>query len=230
MIDIQHLNFGYDRRLILQDVSVIIPKNGFISIIGPNGGGKTTFLNLIAGFLSPLAGEVLIENHPAEEFKAHIGYVPQINRFDQDFPITALEVVLSGLIKKLPWHGQFTKKLKNQALRALHELDLHHIENTPFGDLSGGQAQRVLIARALVDSPKILILDEPTANVDKETKKTIFDLLTKLKGSMTILFVTHETPGLIPISDLVLCVQKRVTLMDKKQICSHFNLGVYHEL
>lgn len=229
MIEIQSLSFSYDKSLILQDITTSIKKNDFVAVIGPNGGGKSTFLKLLIGLLEPTAGTIKIQNKPVVNFAGKIGYVPQITTFDKDFPISTLDVVLGGAINHLPWHGHFSSSQKNQAKAALSQLDLLDFSHTPFGDLSGGQAQRALIARALMNSPEILILDEPTASVDKEAKQKIHHLLKNLKGNMTIIFVTHETPGLIPLADRVFCIQKNLLELDKNKVCGHFALGVYHE-
>ncbi len=230
MIEFKSVSFGYDKGLVLQDVNLKIKRNDFIAIIGPNGGGKSTFLKLLAGLLTPSAGSILIHGKPPYQQVGKIGYVPQITNFDKDFPISTLEVVLGGTINQLPWYGRFTETQKNQAKQMLKELKLENVENRPFGDLSGGQAQRALIARALMNCPEILILDEPTANVDKEAKEAIHRLLKNLQHKITLFFVTHETPGLIPIADHVLCIQKTLTEMDKSKVCGHFALGVYHEI
>jgi len=229
MIEVQSLSFGYDKGLVLQDIHVKVEKNAFVAIIGPNGGGKSTFLKLLCGLLKPKAGKILIHGNHPNQLKGGIGYVPQIANFDKDFPISTLDVVLGGAIHHIPWHGHFTGKQKAKAKNALEQVDLLDYASTPFGDLSGGQAQRVLIARALMNTPEILVLDEPTASVDKEAKFKIYQLLKNLKGSVTIFFVTHEVPGLIPIADRVLCIKKTMVELDKQKVCGHFALGVYHE-
>ena len=230
MIEIKLLSFGYDKRLVLKDISCTIKPNEFIAIIGPNGGGKTTFLKLLAGLIDPVAGSITIAGKTPTKLAGQIGYVPQITNFDKEFPISTLDVVLGGAIHELPWYGQFSKAQKEKAHAILKKLDLDHLCQLPFGDLSGGQAQRVLIARALMNDPKILFLDEPTANVDKEAKQKIHELLKELKHKVTIFVVTHETPGVIPFCDRVFCIQKTLLEMDKNTVCSHFAFGVYHEL
>lgn len=230
MIEIKLLSFGYDKRLVLKDITVDVKKNEFITIIGPNGGGKTTFLKLLAGLLEPTAGTILINGLKPKKLAGQIGYVPQITNFDKEFPISTLDVVLGGAIHELPWHGHFTKKQKDHAIEVLKKLDLESLQHLPFGDLSGGQAQRVLIARALMNNPKILFLDEPTANVDKDAKHKIHELLKELKNQVTIFVVTHETPGVIPFCDRVFCIQKNLLEMNKNTVCNHFAFGVYHEI
>lgn len=227
MIEIQSLSFGYDKGLVLQDLNATIKKNEFIAIIGPNGGGKSTFLKLLAGFLKPSFGKITIYSN--KNAFPQISYVPQITNFDKDFPITTFSVVLGGAVGNLNWLGQYKKTDKQKAIDCLEQMDLLAFKDHPFGDLSGGQAQRALIARALMNQPDILILDEPTASCDKDAKNKIHEILTKLKGSTTIFLVTHETPGLIPVADRVFCIQKTLIEMDKAKVCGHFAFGVYHE-
>jgi len=226
MITFKDVYFGYDKNLVLKNIQVSIPYGEFVAIIGPNGGGKTTFLNLLCGFIKPLSGSITIQPDTALR---QIGYVPQINSFDKDFPLSVLDLVLGGCIGQLSWTGNYSSAQKKKAMNILKDLELDSYAKHPFGDLSGGQAQRALIARALVNDPKILILDEPTANVDKTAKAKIYSLLENLKGKMTILLVTHEIPGMIPLVDRVLCIQQTLSELDKARVCGHYAFGVYHE-
>ena len=124
-----------------------------------------------------------------------IGYVPQVFHFDRAFPISVLEIVLQGRLSHLPWYGRYPESEKNKALEALELVGLLELANRPFSDLSGGQAQRVIIARALAQDPELLLLDEPTANVDTQAEEQIWKLLRQLKGKMTILLVSHDLRG-----------------------------------
>ena len=224
LIDISNLNFSYASQNVLQNISLTIYENDFIGIIGPNGGGKTTFLKLLLNFLKPSSGWVKISSTISR-----LSYVPQNNKYDPNFPISALEVTLSGLLHKLSWSGRFQKHEYQAAHKALDQVGLADLANRPYGELSGGQAKRVLIARALIDCPKILILDEPTAGVDKSAETEIYQLLTDLKGKMTILMVTHDLFAATKLVDKLLCIQKTASFIDKKNVCNHFALGLYHE-
>lgn len=224
----QHLCFGYDAQEVLTDVSVNIKSGEFIGLIGPNGGGKSTFLKLIMGFLSPIHGSIEVLGTRPENAQSQIAYVPQNVRFDRHFPITALEVVLGGLISKLSWWGAFSKQDYEKAYNALQKVGLTDLADRPFGTLSGGQQQRVLIARSLASDPKIFLLDEPTANVDPEAEKDILNLLNQLKGKMTILMVTHDLQTAIHQFDRVLVVKHEILSYSPKEVCEHYALGLYH--
>jgi zinc transport system ATP-binding protein len=133
-----------------------------------------------------------------------------------------------GAISQMTWYGRYPKKTKEKAIESLKIVGLEHLKDRSFGTLSGGQAQRVLIARAIINSPKILFLDEPTANIDIETQKQILKLLVSLKKEMTIVMVTHHLQSFIEHVNRVLCVQNTLTEFNKEEICEHFALGVFH--
>lgn len=221
LIEIDNLSFFYEKDPILEGISLKIASGEFLSIFGPNGGGKTTLLKLIMGFLKPTKGE--IHTH----FK-QIGYVPQVTRFDKQFPISVLEIVLMGFLSQSTWWGKYPTKAKEKACKAIAKVGLQGKEQQAFGTLSGGQAQRVLIARALVNDPELLILDEPTANIDPEAEEVIYQLLEELKKTLTILLVTHDMQGALRIADRLLCIQRSATFYTAEEMCSHFTLGLYH--
>lgn len=228
ILAIHHLFFHYDSLTTLEDVNVEIFQGEFVGIFGPNGGGKTTLLKLIMGFLRPQKGKVLLFGRPPEEMRHLIGYVPQAMRFDRDFPISVLEVVMMGSLRKLSWWGTYPAGAKRKAMAALDLVGLTHKAKASFGTLSGGEAQRTLIARAIIDEPALLLLDEPTANVDREAEQNIYARLTDLNQTMTILMVTHDLQTIIDKVGKLLCVQRRVTSLKAKEVCEHFALGLYH--
>jgi zinc transport system ATP-binding protein len=217
----EHLSFGYDDQLILNNISFSIQKGEFIGIIGPNGGGKSTLLKLILGFLKPSSGEL-------DVFCEKIAYVPQNMKFDRHFPISALEVVLQGRLSQLSWHGKFSQVDIEKGLQALARVGLADLADRPFGTLSGGQQQRVLIARALSSEPTLLLLDEPTANLDPEAEKETFAILRSLRNGMTILMVTHDLQIAIDEVDRILVVQRGLISYSPKEVCEHYALGLYH--
>lgn len=222
-----HIFFQYEDALILENVSFVIQPGEFIGIFGPNGGGKTTLLKLILGFLKPQKGSIEILGQPSQIALESIGYVPQISHLDRQFPITVLETVMMGCLDKSPWRS-YTEGAKEKALQALSDVGMQDFQNHSFGTLSGGQAQRVLIARALVCKPTILLLDEPTASVDATAEEAIYKLLEKLKGTMTIIMVTHDLQVMMQKVDRFLCVNRQVTGYSLAQVCDHFAQGLYH--
>lgn len=224
----EHLYFKYDSSEVLSNVSFSVAEGEFLGIIGPNGGGKTTLLQLLTGFLSPTKGSLKIFGNKPSYQQKNMAYVPQNMRFDRHFPISVMELVLSGRLSELPWYGIYKKEDKLIAEEALEQIGLSHLKNRPFGALSGGQQQRCLIARALASKPKILFLDEPTANVDSDAEYEIMALLQSLKGKMTLLMVTHDLQTAINHVDRLLCVQQSAIVYSPQEVCEHYAFGLYH--
>ena len=227
-VTLKDVSFAYEDQYILEHVSFSLKNGEFMGVFGPNGGGKTTLLKLIMGFLKPTSGKVEVMGMTPKEAQAHLAYVPQSLRFDRQFPVTVAEVVLSGRLFNLPWHGRYALEDEEAAERVMDKLNLKHLKNQAFGDLSGGQAQRTLIARALVSNPNILLLDEPTASVDAEAEAEIYRILDDLKGTMTIIMVTHHLRTAVNQVERVLCVNKTVEDLKPKDVCGHFAMGLYH--
>jgi zinc transport system ATP-binding protein len=232
VVDIEHLFFSYTYTPVLFDISLKVQAGEFIGLIGPNGGGKTTLLKLIMGFLKPSKGKIRVFGESPRSLRVGrslpLAYVPQSIRFDREFPISVLDVVLSGLLSRLPWYGWFHQKERSAAFEALEKVGLEKFYKHPFGTLSGGQAQRVLIARALVSQPQLLLLDEPTASVDSQAEADIYAILKELKGKMTIMMVTHDLRAAIDHVQRVFCVQGNVLSLKPEEVCEHFAIGLYH--
>lgn len=228
IIEVEQVSFAYQEALILQNISFQVFAGEFVGIIGPNGGGKTTLLKLLMGFLEPLSGDIRILGTTPPKAQTQLAYVPQVLRYDKQFPISVLELVLTGCLSRLLWHGNYSAEDKQAALASLELVGLSDYKNAPFGTLSGGQAQRALIARALVSNPKILFLDEPTASVDPQAEADIYALLKGLQASMTILMVTHDLNAAIGQVSRVFCVQRQLMALKPQEVCEHFALGLYH--
>lgn len=228
IVDVQDVSFAYQDAPILQNITFQVSEGEFIGIIGPNGGGKTTLLKLLMGFLEPTSGAIQILGAAPSKMHAQLAYVPQVMRYDKQFPISVFELVLTGRLSNLPWYGRYKAQDKEAAENALDLVGLSHIKNAPFGTLSGGQAQRALIARALVSAPKLLLLDEPTASVDPKAEADIYSLLSKLRTKMTILMVTHDLNTAIGQVDRVFCVQRQLISLMPQEVCEHFAMGLYH--
>ena len=228
MISFDSVSFAYDGHPVLSEVNVEIFPGELIGIMGPNGGGKTTLLKLLMGFLLPREGSIKVFGAPPEKARLSIGYVPQVHRTDRDFPITVLELVLLGSLSKTSFFGSYPASVKEKALDLIEKLGLSEHKNKMFGSLSGGLAQRALLARALLSDPDILLLDEPSANIDPPSSLLIFDLLEEMKGKKTILIVTHDLRTIVERVTRVLCVQGQVTSFLPGHICEHFALGLYH--
>lgn len=207
-IDLSDVSFRYKDEPILESITCHIDRGQFVSITGPNGGGKTTLLKVILGLLVPQRGTVRIDGRPVKEMQSHIGYVPQVSQHDKKFPISVLDVVKTGLLTRRPLLR--SSHLVGICLEALEIVDLKEYAYRPFSDLSGGQQQRVLIARALAARPEYLFLDEPTSNVDTVIGEQMHRLLQRLSGERTILLVTHDYSLVSSLSDRVLCINKHL--------------------
>ncbi len=199
-----HVAFSYDMLPVLEEVSFHIHEGEFSALVGPNGSGKTTILKLILGLEQSQKGEVLLFGDQPRKNRSMIGYVPQHITYDPTFPISVIEVVrMGGLLST----SRKSKDARNgAALDALRQVEMEELAQRPYSELSGGQRRRVLVARALVAGPKMLILDEPTANMDAESEKRLFDTLRKFKGKTTILIVTHDMSTVSSLTDRVFCI------------------------
>lgn len=182
-----------------------------VSLIGPNGGGKTTLFRLLLGLLKPAQGTIRIFGNSPDRVRTRVGYVPQYARFDPRFPISVRDVVSMGRLTNLST-GAYKAADREAAAEALQEVNLLDLQNRPFADLSGGQRQRVLIARALASKPELLLLDEPTANLDRSTEARLYDLLRKLNQRLTILMASHDVGFVTKFVKQCLCVNRNVIL------------------
>ena len=189
-IEIKDLSFSYDKDPFIQDVNLEVAEKDFIGLIGPNGGGKTTIIKLILGILKPDSGSIRIFGEPPKKGRRHIGYLSQFTNIDFEFPITVWEIVLqsrlSGFMKR------YSKEDESVAKRALGEVDLWVKRDRNLSELSGGEKQRVFIARALASEPKILVLDEPMSNVDMRIQESLYKLLKKLNKRMAHIPEAHN--------------------------------------
>ena len=228
MITTCNLCFAFANTWIVQDVNLSIPKGAFVGIFGPNGGGKTTFCKLLLGLLTPSKGEILIQGKSPKANSHQMSYVPQSIHRDRLFPITAEEVVQMGALRHVNLFGLLPKEYKEKALFYLERVGMIAYRHTVFGKLSGGQAQRILIARALLEEGTILVLDESTAGIDPKAEEEILSFLFSLKKTLTILMVTHDLQTILQAADLLLCVHKEIHVLSPSQVCEHFGLGLYH--
>ncbi len=203
------LSFRYQKPLVLEDVTFRIHEGESLCVIGPNGGGKSTLLKLMLGLLEPGRGSLTILGKSPAQARCNIGYVPQALRFDPLYPVSALDIVLMGCLDRLGV-GRYSKACREVAMNALEQVALADSSSRPFSNLSGGQRQRVLIARALACEPKLLLLDEPTANIDLTVEAQLLETLTRLREKMTILLVTHDLDLISAVGDSVLCVNRRI--------------------
>ncbi len=207
-VEVKNLYFKYDKEWVLEDINFELEDKKFMAIIGPNGGGKTTLLKLLLGFLTPTKGEIKIYNKPPKENREIIGYVPQHTNFSLDLPITVFDIVLQGRLKK----GKFfySQEDKEKAKEILKSLNIYELKDKKIKDLSGGQRQKVLIARALVSEPKILMMDEPTSAIDPRGQKEILDMIENF--NITRIVVSHDIKILLRNVDKIAYIHKKAVI------------------
>jgi len=208
IVEIKSVFAGYNDEIVLSDVSLDIFDDDFIGVIGPNGGGKTTLLNVILGLVKPYKGTVNFCDDLKSGRNNKIGYLPQQNNIDKKFPITVKDVVLSGLIYTSGILFKHSKEDKRKAEETLEKIGIKQIAKSAIGELSGGQLQKVLLARAIVSSPRMLILDEPNTFVDNQFEGELYEILHDLNKEMAILIVTHDVGTVSSYVKTIACVNK----------------------
>jgi len=208
VIAVEDLSFSFGGAPVLKGVNLQVSAGEFVGLVGPNAGGKSTLLRLILGLLEPQVGRIRVLGLPPREARRRLGYVPQHPGFPRDFPISVEQVVLMGRLGVGPRVGWYRAADRAAARKALGEVEADDLARRRIGTLSGGQLQRVLLARALVGQPEVLILDEPTANIDQRLEGDIFDLLAVLKGRLTILVVSHDIAFISSYVDRVACLNR----------------------
>lgn len=210
-IDIQNASVYFGDVPALLDISMTVESGHFVTIVGPNGGGKTTLFKLLLGLVKPSQGSVRVLGMSPGDARLSIGYVAQSAQFDPLFPVRVYDVAHMGLLGSgNPGRFRNRKATRDKVMASLDAVGLADLERRWFNNLSGGQRQRVLIARALVTQPEILLLDEPTSNVDLAAEEMILDVLETLRNRMTILLITHYPKVASRFLGLVYCVNRNV--------------------
>jgi len=202
LVEIKNMYAGYNGTSVLKAIDLQIFEQDFLGIIGPNGGGKTTLIKTILNLLKPYSGSIIFENI---RLKNHIGYMPQTHQLDRKFPVIVSEVVESGLIsdKKL---SRSDRKAKTQEM--IRRMDIENVANKAIGELSGGQLQRALLARAVINDPELLILDEPNSYVDKRFESYFFELLKEINKTTAIVLVSHDIGMVLSMVKNIACVNE----------------------
>lgn len=212
VVEIKNVTVGYKNNIAIGNVSLDIYRGEFLGIIGPNGGGKTTLLRTILGQTKRKSGEVLIFGEADGHINGNVGYVPQFSSADRRFPISVLDTVMSAFLKGgLHPFRRFTDEDREKAMAYLRRVHIDSLAGRCISELSGGEFQRLLIARALAVEPKILLLDEPTASVDPASRSLIYSLLTELnREGMTIVMVTHDMLAISSSVGRIACLNRRL--------------------
>ena len=230
VISLRDVTFSYGGAPALEDVNLSVDEREAVCIVGPNGGGKTTLVKLILGLLTPQRGEVRVFGQPPQRARLRAGYMPQHVQHDPQFPVTVMDIVLMGRLGQggLPacWAGT-AGPTAAPPRDALAQVGMDDFRRRPFASLSGGQRQRVLIARALCCKPDLLLLDEPTSNVDSLVEARLLDLLRELNRRMTILMVSHDLGFVSGLVESVICVNRRVVVHPTSEMTGEAIRDIY---
>jgi zinc transport system ATP-binding protein len=224
LLEVEGVTFGYDRRPVLEDVSLVIREGDFLAILGPNGGGKTTLLKLILGLLAPWKGRVT--RHLSRR-RGALGYVPQYAGFERNFPVRVADVVRMGRLSRRGPVAPYRREDREAAQRSLERLGLGPVAGAHVADLSGGQLQRTLIARALASEPEVLLLDEPLASVDAEIRESLVETLVELNRQVPVVVVTHDLTPFAGAVRQVACVNRRLHYHPGGQLTAQMLEEVY---
>ena len=190
IIETKNLTLGYEHTHVINNLNITIEDGDFLCIVGPNGAGKSTLIKGILGLIKPIKGKIIF-NNLKQNF---IGYMPQETKIDANFPASVLEIVLFGTLNRLGIISFYTKKEKEIVLNNLKLLGIEDLKDKNFSDLSGGQRQKVLLARSLSATTKLLVLDEPSNNLDSKSKKDLYKTISELnkKHNITLIMITHD--------------------------------------
>ncbi len=222
LVQIRNAEVAYQEKPVLRNINFTITDRDFIGVIGPNGGGKTSLVKVILGILKPVKGQVLYSIE-----KSDIGYLPQGNQVDEKFPITVKEVIASGLEKGFMTGGRNRKEHRDPVDRMIEQIGLTDLLGRPIGELSGGELQRTLLARAVISSPRLLVLDEPDTHVDNRFEMELYKLLKQLNEKMAILLISHDIGTISPYIKSIACVNRDLHYHPSNEI-SQEQLKVYN--
>jgi zinc transport system ATP-binding protein len=217
-VNVQDLWVQYGDKVILEGIDLTVGENDFLGIIGPNGGGKTTLLKSLLGLVKPSRGRITLFDESPERTRKLVGYVPQIEHSDPEFPATVWDVVLMWRLSRSKILKPYGATDEEVARHALSEVGMMEYAERPIGKLSGGQRQRALIARALAAEPRLLLLDEPTASVDQHSEREFWELLGDLKNRITIIVVTHDISAVSRHVDKIACLNRRLYYQGTRRI------------
>lgn len=210
-IEVHDLTVSYRTQPVLWDIDLKLPEGRLIAIVGPNGAGKSTLLKAILGLIPPLTGKISIFGSPYAEKRSWVGYVPQRESVDWDFPTNAIDVVSMGLYGRVGWFRHLTRDHKKIAMESLEKVGMADFAHRQISQLSGGQQQRVFLARALAEDARLYLMDEPFAGVDATTEAAIFTLLRELRDKgRTVVAVHHDLQTVAEYFDHVVLLNMRL--------------------
>lgn len=217
LLKMKQVAAGYDSQIVLPDVTMTILEGDFIGIIGPNGGGKTTLIKTLIGSLAPIKGSV---EHCVAPL--NIGYLPQNSTIDKQFPVSVVDTVMSGLMSRKKSWGRYSAADREFALDTLEKVGVVQLAKRNIGELSGGELQRVLLSRALISQPHILVLDEPTTYIDSKFEKEFYLLLKELNATgLAIVMISHDLGTISSHVQRIACVNRSFHLHNSNIISAH---------
>jgi len=228
VICLEDLWVQYNGVPVLEGINLSVHERDFIGIIGPNGGGKTTLLEVLLGVIRPTRGRVSIVGLSPVEARRFIGYVPQYSEFDHAFPISVWEVAMMGRLGRRGLLRRYSNQDEDLVAKALRQVDMLQQRDRQIGQLSGGELQRVYVARALASTPEILLLDEPTASVDTRMVGSIYEVLQQLNRRVTIVLVSHDIGVVSSHVKTIACLNRRLIYHGSREITPEMLEAAYH--
>lgn len=206
IIECKNLTVGYSSITLVKDINLNVECGDYLCIIGENGSGKSTLIKTILGLVKPLKGKVKVNDGKP----LHIGYIPQVTEFQKDFPATVKEIVMTGFINKMGWRPFYKKSEKLKAQEIMKSLNILDMQKKSYKELSGGQQQKVLLARAMCASNEILILDEPTNGLDTRSINSLHKTLANLnkQNNLTIIMISHDLSKVVSDTTHILALKK----------------------
>ncbi|MGQ9559223.1 MAG: metal ABC transporter ATP-binding protein [Candidatus Oleimicrobiaceae bacterium] len=225
-IEVEDLSVRFGDHVALSRVNLRVPEGAFVAIVGPNGGGKSTFLKVLLGLLPATSGSVRIWGQPPQEMPPElVGYVPQVKTMDRTFPALSIELVMTGATRRWPWLPG--RRARQEALSAMARVGAAHLAERPLAKLSGGELQRVCLARSMVRRPKLVMLDEPATGIDAIGEADMYHMLEtyQQESGATLLMVTHDWHAATHHADLVLLLNRtQISFGPPQQALSEDNL------
>lgn len=218
-LEINNLTIQYNNSDVLSDINLSVADGEFLAIIGPNGGGKSTLVKTVLGLVPLKCGTIEIYGQTPKKYMGTIGYVPQFSSFRRNFPINVQDVVLSGRLNgSFKLFHRYTDDDYEVIDKLMKRLGIFSLRHRQIDQLSGGQLQKVLIARALATEPRLLFLDEPTASIDSDSKTQIYEVLQEINNSMTIILVTHDIAAVSSYIKSIACLNQKLYYHGEPQL------------
>lgn len=227
LIEIKHLSAAYGGNRVLRDINLTVYEQDFLGIIGPNGGGKTTLIKTILGLHPKQEGDIRFFQGE-QESNITLGYLPQYSSIDRKFPISVHETILSGLSSQKTLTSRFTSEHHQRVKEVVQQMGLEAVKDRPIGALSGGQLQRVLLGRAIVSDPNLVILDEPSTYIDQRFEAKLYELLTEINRRCAIILVSHDIGTVLQNVKSIACVNETLDYHPDTQISGEWLEKNFH--